>query len=154
MLKVKNKSIFLLWELNSIFMYILREKFCCIDHQNGRLVTWLQTKNSAKLCIDICNYIWWSFMFCTIDTDCYSLCVQLERSHNHDRYFQKYVWITVLSTHCQVQRLLKLHHLLYTKGLFNRGVEKMSRVKRYFQKKKLLKNYQVKILAFGWSTLC
>ena len=47
MLVVKNKSISLLWELNSIFMEILWEKLYCIDPQHGRLVTWLQTKNFA-----------------------------------------------------------------------------------------------------------
>ena len=46
MLVIKNKSISLRWELNAIFMQILQEKFYCIDHQYGRLVTWLQTKNS------------------------------------------------------------------------------------------------------------
>ena len=46
MLVVKNKSVSLRWELNSIFMQILRQKLYCIDHQHGRLVTWLQTKNT------------------------------------------------------------------------------------------------------------
>ena len=50
MLVVKNKSISLLWELNSIFMQMLREKkFYRIDPQHGRLVTWLQTKNKDHL---------------------------------------------------------------------------------------------------------
>ena len=31
----RTKSISLLWELNSIFMYILRKKICCIDHQHN-----------------------------------------------------------------------------------------------------------------------
>lgn len=38
------KSISLLWELNSIFMYILLEKFYFFDIRHGRLVTWLQTR--------------------------------------------------------------------------------------------------------------
>ena len=33
------------WEMNSILMQILQKNFFCIDHQHGRLVTWLQTKN-------------------------------------------------------------------------------------------------------------
>ena len=37
MLAVKNKSIFLLWELNSIFMLILREKFDCITSNMAAL---------------------------------------------------------------------------------------------------------------------
>ena len=45
MLVVKNKRVSLRWEMNSIFMQILQKKFFCIDHQHGRLVTWLQTKN-------------------------------------------------------------------------------------------------------------
>ena len=43
MLVVKNKSICLLWEKNSIFMLIIREKLYCIDPQHCRLVSWLQT---------------------------------------------------------------------------------------------------------------
>ena len=31
----RTKSISLLWELNSIFMYILRKKICCIDQQHN-----------------------------------------------------------------------------------------------------------------------
>ena len=31
----KTKSVSLLWELNSIFMYILRKKICCIDHRHN-----------------------------------------------------------------------------------------------------------------------
>ena len=42
---VENKSICLLWEPNSIFMLIIREKLYCIDPQHCRLVSWLQTKN-------------------------------------------------------------------------------------------------------------
>ena len=42
MLMVKNRSISLLWEPNSIFMYILQEKIYSIDSQHGRLVRWLQ----------------------------------------------------------------------------------------------------------------
>ena len=34
---VKNKTFSLRWELNSIFMQILRKKLYCIDHQHGRL---------------------------------------------------------------------------------------------------------------------
>ena len=48
-LMVKNESISLLRELNSIFIYIFRAKnFYYIDPQRayGHLVTWLQTKNS------------------------------------------------------------------------------------------------------------
>ena len=44
-LVVENKSICLLWEPNSIFMLIIREKLYCIDPQHCRLVSWLQTKN-------------------------------------------------------------------------------------------------------------
>ena len=32
--------------MNSILMQILQKNFFCIDHQHGRLVTWLQTKNT------------------------------------------------------------------------------------------------------------
>ena len=32
--------------MNSILMQILSKNFFCIDHQHGRPVTWLQTKNS------------------------------------------------------------------------------------------------------------
>ena len=49
MLVIKEKSISLLWELNSIFKLILREKFYCFDPQHGRLVTWLKTKNLLRL---------------------------------------------------------------------------------------------------------
>ena len=45
MLVVKNKSVSLRWEMNSILMQILPKIFFCIDHQHGHLVTWLQTKN-------------------------------------------------------------------------------------------------------------
>ena len=44
MLVVKNKSI---WEPNSIFMLIIREKLDYIDPQRCRLVSWLQTKNAS-----------------------------------------------------------------------------------------------------------
>ena len=44
MLMVKNKSI---WEPNSIFMLIIREKLYCIDAQHCRLVSWLQTRNAS-----------------------------------------------------------------------------------------------------------
>ena len=38
----KNKSIYFLWELNSIFhVNSSRNNFYCIDPQHGRLVTWL-----------------------------------------------------------------------------------------------------------------
>ena len=47
MLVVKNKRVSLRWEMNSILMQILQENFFCIDHQHGRLVTWLQTKNTG-----------------------------------------------------------------------------------------------------------
>ena len=47
MLVVKNKSISLLWEPDSIFILILGEKLYCIDPQHGRLVLWLQTKNAS-----------------------------------------------------------------------------------------------------------
>ena len=47
MLVVKNKSICLLFEPNSIFMLIIREKLYCIDPQHCRLVSWLQTKNAS-----------------------------------------------------------------------------------------------------------
>ena len=43
-LVVKNKSNFLLWELN-YFLYFFEKNFYCIDPQHGRLVTWLQTKD-------------------------------------------------------------------------------------------------------------
>ena len=46
MLDDQNKSISLLWELNSIFMQILKEKLVI---QHDRLVTWLETKNSKQL---------------------------------------------------------------------------------------------------------
>ena len=49
MLVVKNQSISLLWELNSIFIQMFWEKFYFIDHQHGRLVTWLQTKTAERL---------------------------------------------------------------------------------------------------------
>ena len=50
MLVVKNKRVSLRWEMNSILMQILHKNFFCIDHQHGRLVTWLQTKNNACFC--------------------------------------------------------------------------------------------------------
>ena len=50
-LRVKNKSISLLWE-PTIFMHILREKILLYwpptHHKHGRLVTWLQAKNCVK----------------------------------------------------------------------------------------------------------
>ena len=46
---VKNKSASLRWEMNSILMQILPKIFLCVDHQHGRLVTWLQTKNISML---------------------------------------------------------------------------------------------------------
>ena len=46
---VKSKSASLRWEMNSILMQILRKIFLCVDHQHGRLVTWLQTKNISML---------------------------------------------------------------------------------------------------------
>ena len=49
MLVVKNQSISLLWELNSIFIQMFWEKFYFIDHHHGRLVTWLQTKTAERL---------------------------------------------------------------------------------------------------------
>ena len=45
MVVVKNKSVSLRWEMNSILMQILPKNFFCIDH-HGRLVTWLQAKNN------------------------------------------------------------------------------------------------------------
>ena len=48
MLVVKNKRVSLRWEMNSILMQILQKNFFCINHQHGRLVTWLQTKNMFK----------------------------------------------------------------------------------------------------------
>ena len=49
MLVVKNNSLSLRWELNFIFMQILRKKkkkkWDCIDHQHGRLVTWLKSNS-------------------------------------------------------------------------------------------------------------
>ena len=48
MLVVKNKSISLRWEMNSILMQISQKNFFSFDHQHGRLVTWLQTKNSGE----------------------------------------------------------------------------------------------------------
>ena len=47
---VKNKSISPLWKLSSIFMSILPKEFHCIDHEHGRLVTSLQTKNWLVEC--------------------------------------------------------------------------------------------------------
>ena len=47
---VKNKSISPLWKLSSIFMSILPKEFHCIDHEHGRLVTCLQTKNWLVEC--------------------------------------------------------------------------------------------------------
>ena len=47
MLVVKNKKVSLRWEMNSILMQILQKNFFCIDHHHGRLVTWLQTKNTG-----------------------------------------------------------------------------------------------------------
>jgi len=49
MLVMKNQSISLLWELNSIFIQMFWEKFYFIDHQHVRLVTWLQTKTAERL---------------------------------------------------------------------------------------------------------
>ena len=37
LLMVKNKSIPLVWEQNSTFMYIIQEKIYCVDPQHGRL---------------------------------------------------------------------------------------------------------------------
>ena len=48
MLVVKNKSISLLWELNSIFIKFFEEIFFCFDPQHARLITWLQTKNCIR----------------------------------------------------------------------------------------------------------
>ena len=45
---VKNKRVSLRWEMNSILMQILQKNFFCINHQHGRLVTWLQTKNNHR----------------------------------------------------------------------------------------------------------
>ena len=46
---VRNNSLSLRWELNFTFMQILRKKnLYCIDHQHGRLVMWLKTKNKEK----------------------------------------------------------------------------------------------------------
>ena len=42
-----NKSISLHWELNPIHLNFSK-KFYCITIQHGRLVMWLQTKNSIK----------------------------------------------------------------------------------------------------------
>ena len=36
MLVVKNKTVSLRWEMNSILMQILQKNFFCIDHQHGR----------------------------------------------------------------------------------------------------------------------
>ena len=49
MLVVKNKRVYFRWEMNSILMQILQKNFFCIDHQHGRLVTWLQTKNCGRV---------------------------------------------------------------------------------------------------------
>ena len=49
MLVVKNQSMSLPWELNSIFIQTFWEKFYFIDHQHGCLVTWLQTKTAERL---------------------------------------------------------------------------------------------------------
>ena len=47
----KTKSVSLLWELNSIFMYILRKKICCIDHQHNTNMTalWRGCKPRIRL---------------------------------------------------------------------------------------------------------
>ena len=45
MLLVKNKTISVLWEINSIFMSILWSNVYSIDQQQGHHVSWLQTKN-------------------------------------------------------------------------------------------------------------
>ena len=47
-LVVKNKSISLRWEMDSILIQIWQKNFFCIDHQHGRPVTWLQTKNTVE----------------------------------------------------------------------------------------------------------
>ena len=47
MLVVKNKSISLLLELDSVFMSIVFEKNSTVLNPHGLLVTWLQTKNTA-----------------------------------------------------------------------------------------------------------
>ena len=44
-LRCKNKSISLLWELNYLRKKIIVLTESRIDHQHGRLVTWLQAKN-------------------------------------------------------------------------------------------------------------
>ena len=49
MLVVKNKSVSLRLEMNSILMQIVPKNFFGVDHQHGRLVTWLQTKNSVNI---------------------------------------------------------------------------------------------------------
>ena len=45
MLVVKNNSLPLRWEKHFICMQSLRKKLYCIDHQHGRLVTWVKSKN-------------------------------------------------------------------------------------------------------------
>ena len=67
MLVVKNKSISLRWEMNSILMQILQKNFFCIDHQHGRLVTWLQTKN-YKVKGFSSLLVCFAFIFCRLVT--------------------------------------------------------------------------------------
>ena len=47
----KTESVSLLWELNSIFMSILRKKICCIDHQHNTNITalWRGCKSRIRL---------------------------------------------------------------------------------------------------------
>ena len=53
MFVVKDKSIYRLWELNSILMEMFRKEFYCIYHQHGLLATWLQTKQKHNQ-----GYLW------------------------------------------------------------------------------------------------
>ena len=57
--RVKNKSIFLLWELDPIFMQILCEKILLYwppTLHHGCLVTWLQAKNTQTKTALVFNY--------------------------------------------------------------------------------------------------
>ena len=56
LLVVNNKNISILWEVDSIFMKILWNNVCCVDHQHVHHVTWLQTKNkSTPLRVSVAN---------------------------------------------------------------------------------------------------
>ena len=78
MLVAKNNSLSLRWELNFIFMQIrfCEKKFYCIDHQHGRFVTCLESKNTiamnlvGRIWLNIKHLLWRSFSFNTCVRDC------------------------------------------------------------------------------------